>query len=110
MNYQYSFTIQPRTPITTPVSSELKPLQGLLLSGSVVFPPGCKNQVGLKILANGYSQIVPSNSGWLTGDGNQFDFSFNNVLEGPPYLITLQGYNHAIDWEHTIRVMFRLER
>lgn len=69
--------------------------------GEVLFPDGALGLTGIRILDNG-KQIAPFPSGsWITGNNTTVGFIRGYVMEGPPYMLFIEGYNDADDWPHT---------
>lgn len=109
MIYVYDLIVPPNTPKFTPVRAELKPNVGILTGVEVYFRDGCLDAVGVRIM-EGDRQFAPMPTGsWLKGNNQTFAWSENRHLEGAPYIIIVEGYSDAIDWEHTISFKFYME-
>jgi hypothetical protein len=104
----YDLIIPPNTLQSIPLSAVIKPTVGLLTGIEVYFRDGCLDAVGVRILDGG-RQIAPFPSGWLRDNNRHITWSENRQLEGPPYVLVVEGYSLALDWPHTITFKFMME-
>ena len=101
-------TIPPNTPEYNPIQLVIKPTVGNLTGIEVYFRDGCLDAVGVRISDNS-RQLAPMPSGWLRDNNNHIAWAENKRLEGPPYILIVEGYSIALDWEHTITFKFFME-
>ena len=109
MLYQADIAIPPSTSIDNPIKAVIKPTVGLLTGLEVYFRDGCLDAVGIRILDHD-RQIAPMPHGWLRD--NNYHIAWNEYirLEGAPWVLTVEGYSIALDWEHVVTVRFYLEK
>lgn len=101
--------IPPRTPKTAPTSISKSVLSGALTGGSVLFPTGCRGLVGIRIFDRD-TQVFPDGDNWVVGDGNPpTNFSVTRRLEGGNFIVRIEGYNYARDWQHTPQVVLNFD-
>lgn len=105
--YVVPVTIPPNTPDHNPIRVTSNPIRGFITRMEIEFPDGCLNAVGIRVYDNG-KQIAPLPTGWLTGNGRIIEWYENTRLEGPPWVIVIEGYNDAIDWPHTPVLRFEV--
>jgi hypothetical protein len=100
--FQASIVVPPNTPRSVPYLTEIRPTVGYINRISVMFPDGCLGAVGFR-LSDGGKQFAPLPAGWLGGRNNEtLEWVEGRQLEGPPYVITVESYNLAVDWPHTL--------
>lgn len=104
----HDLIIPPNTPSRTPIREVIKPTVGFISEIEVYFRDGCLDAVGVRIL-DGDRQFAPMPSGWLKDNNNHVRWLENKHLEGAPYVITMEGYSDALDWEHTITFKFFMD-
>lgn len=74
----------------------------------VNIPDGHKYLARLKIETRGVRLAPDLNSApYIRGNNNQVAFSINKKLEGPPYPLTLIGWNEDDTYSHTFFVEVR---
>lgn len=100
--------IPPNTPEYAPVSVEVRPTVGILNGVEVYFRDGCLDAVFVRIM-EGDRQFAPMPSGWLHDNNNHIYWKESKHLEGPPYVLKVEGYSIALDWPHTITFKFFME-
>lgn len=100
-----SISIPKRTPSRTPLKTEIKPLVRVLRGIDILFPAGCLGAVGIRFLDWG-SQFAPLGNGWFSDNDKTITWRGSKILSGPPYIIQIEAYNHAMDYDHTLEVRF----
>lgn len=100
--------VPPNTPEYAPVRKVINPTVGILSGIEVYFRDGCLDAVGVRIL-EGDRQIAPAFTGWIKDNNNHIAWNEYRHLEGAPYVLVIEGYSLAIDWEHTITFKFFME-
>lgn len=100
--------VPPNTPEAAPVSLEIRPTVGIIKAIEVYFRDGCLDAVGVRI-KDGDRQFAPMPCGWLRDNNNHIYWQEYKHLEGAPYVIKVEGYSLALDWEHTITFKFYME-
>jgi hypothetical protein len=103
-----NFTIPAKTPERLPLRMEFKPLLPILAGINVLFKRGWYGAVACRFYDWG-SQIVPLRD-WINDDDKTYYWRGNRVLTGSPYMIVIEGYNLAVDFEHTLQITFDLIR
>ncbi len=104
----YDLIVPPNTPEHSPVIAEIKPTVGLLTGVEVYFRDGCLDAVGIRI-KEGDRQFAPMPTGWLHDNNIHMYWDEKRHLEGPPYLLKIEGYSLALDFPHTITFKFYME-
>jgi len=104
MRYYVDLAVPAGTPITAPVTGELKLSPGLIEHVSLYFPPGSGGWLNVQVWLNGY-QLVPWERGtWLRGDDVLVpDYGKYEVTE-EPYLVTVKAYNTGALYSHSVMV------
>ncbi len=101
--------VPPNTPDYQPVSKVINPSVGILNEVEIYFRDGCLDAVGVRIL-EGDRQFAPFPAGWIHDNNNHIYWNEYRHLEGAPYVLVIQGYSIALDWEHTITFKFFMEQ
>lgn len=100
-----SITVPNKTPSRAPYKIEVKPLVRVLYGIDILFPSGCLGAVGIRFLDWG-SQFAPLGVGWFSDNDKLVTWRGFKYLSGPPYIIQVETYNHAVDYNHTLEVRF----
>lgn len=101
--YSTEITIPPNTPVNAPAEVTLFLGREWLTRVIILFPLGCYNVVGIRLLEEG-RQFEPVGGGWFYGDNRAIEFNSYRRMSDLKRL-TIQGYSLAEDWPHRIIVM-----
>lgn len=96
-------TIPANTKEATPVSSTMTLMEPYVRVINVTIPEGHKFLARLFIISRGL-QLVPSpGSGakYIRGNDDKLAIPINRRLEGPPYEVTVSGWNEDDTYPHT---------
>ena len=105
--YTAALTVPPNTSEGAPVQYVLHHGGRRLHYASILFPNGCFNVVGIKLMDD-YSQFAPLPSGWIFGNDRVVAWS-ENIHLSDTHRITIQGYSLAEDWPHTPIVYLEID-
>src|SRR5260221_4363276 len=102
--FTLSLTIPKATPARAPVLLTVNSGLPVVESGRVSIPTG---PVGLAYvrLRTRAMPIFPVDGTYLNGDGELLDFAGYWRMDGPPWQITLEGYNLDDTYPHTISAL-----
>jgi len=104
MIYEEDLTIPASTPETSPVETLIEVTAGVIHRIEVQFPPGCFGLAHV-VIVHENTQIFPTNPGQsFKGDAWVFSVNEYHVLDEPPFIITVRGWNEDDTYEHTITV------
>lgn len=108
MSDQYSMglTIPKRTLERDAIKTEVLLKARQLNKIDVLFPAGCLGAVGVRFKNYG-SQFAPS-SGWYIDNDKTVTYRGPLLLVGPPFLIIIESYNRAYDYDHTLQIRFNV--
>lgn len=93
-----SITIPPNTPEAAPVSAVIIHTGRTMITGTIHFPDGCVNAVGVRILDEG--QLLAPSAGWIYGNDINIRWADRRRLSDAGRII-IQGISAAEDWPHT---------
>ena len=106
MNYR--LTIPPNTVEGTPIYASYDIGRGVIREMVVSIPDGHKDLARLNVKTRGKILVPEFGSGeiWIRGNNARLVISPVTpiVLDGPPYEITLWGWNEDDTYEHTFTV------
>jgi len=95
-------------------TSQLAPVETRILStlpivGRVTIRfPKRAGLAAIRLIDRGF-QFAPLGSGWIRADQVEVSFFAGRRLEGPPYEITIQGYNTDDTFSHTCQLRIEAE-
>ena len=106
MIYVKELTIPANTAAEVPERASLALVDGIISEVNILFPPGCRGYVGVRVYD--YEHIIyPSNPDhWLIADGETIKWSDDYELSGSPFELGLEGYNLDDSYAHTIYFRF----
>jgi hypothetical protein len=108
MLYVTSLTIPAQTPVASPASTTLVVTAGQITEVEILFPPGCKGLVGVRV--KDFEHVIfPTNPDeWVISDDDTVDWNEDYLLAGAPWTLTLEGYNDDDTFSHTIYFRFAM--
>lgn len=102
-------TTLPNTPITAPLVTTVRFMQGLVITREVIsIPKGHAFLTGIQLTASGHAGIDLPESGsnvqWITDDGRELDYHKTIQLEAPHYEIVIRTYNLDSVYTHSFYI------
>lgn len=106
--YPLLLLIPKSTPIGAPVEVRVNCGLPVVTSGFITIPPGPAGLAFFRLLTRS-TPIYPATSEWISGDDKQFPFSGYWRMDGPPWVVILQGYNLDDTFPHTITALVTVD-
>lgn len=102
MIYRYSISTPADTAIAAPKRTDLPVALGVVHQIDILFPPGPKGYLHLKI-KRGLHQIWPSNSEeWFSSDADRISFREHFEITSKPAQLEAYTYNESTTYAHTV--------
>ncbi len=111
--YPLSIKVPKSTPAGSPLAQTINSLYPIVVGGKIDFPPGLPGPAGLlhvRLTSRGMP-IWPFTGEFVAGNaGDTFQWTGYQRLDGPPWQLTLEGYNTDDTYPHTASAVVEVNR
>ena len=102
MDYYKKITTPEATTEANPLLTSFKITRGYIYGGFLYFPPGSAGLLHVALNV-GLHQILPANQGeYVRADNRVLPIDFFQLVDQPPFEITVTTWNESEDYEHSV--------